>query len=386
MIKVMDFTSLQTSINKRLTTMRLFKYVLLLSIASFILSSCNNLPNSPYRVKMSVSSDDPEVLDLVHRYYGEEIHYTIFKDDQFKLKRNALMGEYQEWIQGDSLYIQDIGEDYAISTFLDGVWLDAYLAEPIVETLVDTGEKEEIAGVQCQKFLGLNSYNDTSWIWASESIPNAWITLKDLPGLPLKYQYKVRDQLVTYMAESIEGVDEQFDLDNWGKNTIELSPSYYVGEESDDFDLDRDVLSADLVFYDMGNNQPLEGSLQITSRDGTTEEVAEMMLNGGAARVLLKPGKFYSLLFARPGYSPKRINYNLAAQPSEMGAFSTRIDVGGFATSNLDVINYLYQTPIGVGEYNADSLSIVMDASYTEAVKIELQRIREASFKDSSNP
>ena len=296
------------------------------------------------------------------------------------------MGEYQEWIEGDSLYIQDVGEDYAISTFLDGEWLDAYLAEPIVETLVNTGEMEEIAGVQCQKFLGLNSYNDTSWIWAAESIPNAWITLKDLPGLPLKYQYKVRDQLVTYMTESIEKVDEEFDLENWGTSTIELSPSYYVGEESDDLDLDRDVLSADLVFYDMGNDEPLEGSLQITSRDGSSEEVAEMMLNGGAARVLLKPGKFYSLLFARPGYSPKRINYNLSAQPMDMGAFSTRIDVGGFATSNLDVINYLYQTPIGMGEYNADSLAILMDFNYTAAVKEELQRIREASFTDSSNP
>ena len=69
-----------------------------------------------------------------------------------------------------------------------------------------------------------------------------------------------------------------------------------------------------------------------------------------------------------------------------MGAFATRIDVGGFATNNLDVINYLYQTPIGVGEYNSDSLAILMDMSYTEAVKEELQRIREASFKDSLNP
>ena len=73
----MDFTSLQTSINKRLTTMRFFNYILLLCLGSLILSSCNNLPEAPYQVKMSVSSSDPEVLDLVHRYYGEEIFYTI---------------------------------------------------------------------------------------------------------------------------------------------------------------------------------------------------------------------------------------------------------------------------------------------------------------------
>lgn len=382
----MDFTSLQTIINKRLTTMRFFKYFLLFGLGSLIFNSCSNQPNTPYQVKMSVDCADEEVLDLVYRYYGQDITYTIFKDDQFKLRREALMGEYQEWIDGDSLYIQDIGEDYAISTFLDGVWLESYLDEPIVETLAETDEYEDIAGVSCQKFIGLNSYNDTSWMWVAKSIPNAWITLKDLPGLPLKYQYKVRDQLVTYMTESIEPVEESYDLANWGKGTIELSPSYYLGQESDDLDLNRDVFSADVVFYHMTTNEPLEGSLQITSRDGTTEDVAEMMLNGGTARVLLRPGKFYSLLFARPGFSPKRINFNLSAQPLGLGAFSTRMDIGGFPTANLDVINYLFETPIGVGGYDAETDQIVMDSEYSEAVKEELQRIREASFKGSSNP
>ena len=151
----MDFTSLQTFINKRLTTMRFFNSIFFLCIGSFAISSCNQVPDTPYEVKMTVSCSDSEVLDLVHRYFGQEISYTIFNDQQFRLKRNALMGEYQEWIEGDSLYIQDVGEDYAVSTFLDGEWLDLYLDEPIVETLVDTGEKESIAGVECQKFIGL---------------------------------------------------------------------------------------------------------------------------------------------------------------------------------------------------------------------------------------
>lgn len=362
-------------INNRLTPVALFLAIPLI----FLLNACTDpIPEMPYSVRMSVSCEDEEVLDIVQSYFAEELTYTIFSENKFSLKRKAKSGIYEEWIEGDSLFIKDQPEGISNSILLDGYWLSRYLEDPILSNFERTGDSENILGLDCEQFIGMNEDGDTTFIWISEEIPNAWVTMKELPGLPLKYQYELRGQTVTYKAESINASEKIYTTSqqNWSKNSVELSPRYYLGLQADTTDLSRDAVDISSVFYDMTTNQPMDGRLEITSRDGMTEEKAITSIQGGEIQVLLRPGKFYSLLFDQRGYAPKRINMNLSGQPLERGLFSLQMDVGSFPCTDQEVLDYLYATPIGNASYDPEADNILFDFEYTAAVNEELERIR----------
>lgn len=362
-------------INKRLTP----PAILVALIFILTLNACTDpIPEMPYSVRMSVSCEDQEVLDIVQSYFAEELTYTIFTDKKFSLKRKAKSGIYEEWIEGDSLFVKDQPEGISNSILLDGYWLYRYLEDPILSNFQRTGESETILNLNCAEFIGMNEDGDTTFIWVSEEIPNAWVTMSELPGLPMKYQYKLRGQTVTYQAENINASEKVYatSQQKWNENSVELSPRYYLGLQVDTVDINRDVVDISSVFYDMTTNQPMDGRLEITSRDGMIEEKAVTSIQGGEIQVLLRPGKFYSLLFDQRGYAPKRININLSGQPLDKGLSTLQMDVGSFPCTDREVLDYLYVTPIGNAAYNGETDNVLFDFEYTAAVNEELERIR----------
>ena len=362
-------------INKRLTPVAIFTAISFL----FILSACTDpIPEMPYSVRMRIACEDEEILDVVQSYFAEEFTYTIFTQKKFSLRREAKSGVYEEWIEGDSLFVKDQPIGISNSVLLDGDCLSKYLEDPILSDFQKTSGSENILGLDCSMHIGINENGDTTFIWVSEEIPNAWVTMNELPGLPLKYQYKLRGKTVTYQAKSINASEKVYtaSLQQWGENSVELSPRYYLGLQSDTTDIDRDVLDISTVFYDMTTNRPMDGRLEITARDGMTEKKAVTDIQGGEIQVLLRPGQFYSLLFDQKGYAPKRININLSGQPLEKGLFELQMDVGSFPCKDQEVLDYLHATPVGNASYDPESDNVLFDFEYTAAVNEELERIR----------
>ncbi|MEO0404832.1 MAG: hypothetical protein AAF193_08175, partial [Bacteroidota bacterium] len=353
-------------------------WFLFLSCFTLALVSCQDpLPEAPYSVRLRVDCEDEEVRDLVHNYYGKEITYTIFNDSTFRVKRSAPTGEYQEWINEDGLRIQDISPNNSIRVELNENWLGVYLSDPILSKIERTNMSKEILGRNAIGYIGQNDAGDTTLIWVDEDIPNAWITLKDVPGLPLGYEYYVRGKKVTYMAEAITETQLGFSLDQWEKETVALTPDFYLGvQESEDLYLSGNGVILDIVYYDMTTKEAIDGIFeQTTSAIGGTEK-ARFYISGGVGKVLLQPGKSYSLLFNRQDCVPKRVAINLTDLPEDGGLYQLQMDVGTFPSSNMELMEYLFQVPVANWSYDPISGEMVYDEAYSFEVNKEVERIR----------
>ncbi|NQX93144.1 MAG: hypothetical protein HRT74_13650 [Flavobacteriales bacterium] len=346
-------------------------------LAVALISCQESLPEAPYSVRLKVECEDEEVRELVHNYYGKEVTYTIFNDSTFHVKRSAPTGEYQEWINEEGLRIQDRSPDNDIRAELKDIWLEEYLSDPILAKVERTEMTKDILGRKAIGYIGQNEAGDTTIIWVDEEIPNAWITLQAIPGLPLGYEYFVRGKKVTYTAESIAATEKTFDLTKWEENTVLLSQDYFLGvEESEELYLSGDGLLLDLGYFDMTTREVTDGIMEQTTLKNGEVEKARLYLNGGAGKVLLPRGSFYSLLFQRQGCVPKKITFDLTNQPEENGLFLMQFDVGTFPSTNMELNDYLLEVPIAEWTYDSVNDSLVYNEGHTALVNERIEEFR----------
>lgn len=362
--------------------MHKFNKVLLLSIiTAFALTACEQEQSIPLPVEVQyhISSPDPEVEKLVFNYFGDRVEYKIYSDSAFTVTRNAEVGLYQEWVNGDSLWIQEKGKTYAVSCLLNGVFLEEYLSSPLIKDFIKTKKEEQIAGVSCKHGYGITSDQDSIDIYYAPGIPNAWVNQKAVPGMPLKYIYKMRGSEVVYEADVVKSISGEFQRDLWGRNTIEQSPLVYLGLTDDTlgtYDLNRDVVNVRLFVYDQEEDKLLPARLQVTSSKNGDSEPGAMVLQEGNTAFLLEPGAKHTFMVSAQGYAPKRIDIDLSQQPKGLGQYDLEMEVGLFKTESGLIIEYLSDTPMGIAEYDASTESINFDLEYTSAVNDELTRLQ----------
>ncbi|MDG1157942.1 MAG: hypothetical protein P8N19_00520 [Flavobacteriales bacterium] len=346
-------------------------------------ASCSNEEPAmtlPLEVQYHINSPDPDVEKMVFTYFGDRVTYQIFSDSMFTVQRNAEVGLYQEWVHGDSLWIQEKGKTYAVSCLLDGVFLKEYLSSPLIESFIESEKREVIMGVNCKHGWGLTAENDSIEVYYAPNIPNAWMNQNVVPGMPLRYIYKVRGADVIYEADLVNTIDANFDRSMWGRNTIEQSPLAYLGLTDDTlgtYDLHRDVVNVKLLAYDQETDNLLPVNLSLLSEVQGSTEQGNMNLQEGMAEFLLHPGAKHTFMVNAIGYAPKKIVIDLSNQSAGLGQYDLEMDVGLFKTNNGIILEYLSDTPMGIAEFDTETESIVFDLEYTSAVNEELARLVE---------
>ncbi len=356
-------------------------YLFFAIITAFAFTSCQQEPALPLPVEVQyhISSPDPEVEKLVFNYFGDRVEYKIYSDSAFTVTRNAEVGLYQEWVNGDSLWIQEKGKTYAVSCLLDGVFLQEYLSAPLIKSFIKTKKEEQIAGVNCKHGYGITEDQDSIDIYYAPGIPNAWVNQKVVPGMPLRYIYQMRGSEVIYEADVVQSISGEFQRDLWGRNTIEQSPLVYLGLTEDTlgtYDLHRDVVNVRLFVYDQEEDGLLPARLQLASNKSGDNQNGAMTLQEGTTAFLLEPGAKHSFTVSAQGYAPKRIDIDLSDQPDGLGQYDLEMEVGLFKTESGLIIEYLTDTPMGIAEYDPITESINFDLEYTSAVNDELARLQ----------
>jgi hypothetical protein len=337
-----------------------------------LLHSCSPGAFEPVEITFEVQSDNENAVALVHEYYGYEIGYKLFGDQQMEITRVSGVGTTREWWTGDSLLVREQNDPYCSCVAVHDQWLTAFLRDPLISEPQPTGETEEILGYDCKEYLGVTPEGDSTFMMVTEELPNGWYVIPNLPGMPLRYSYSLMGSMISYEAVNAAPLTEKMSYNGWRNDCVEQSAQAFVSFEEDSVVVNADGLFVSGMVLDSGTKGPMMATIQVEENGGDTRSQAQMLLSEGTLDLLLRPGSMYYIQNSAQGYAPKQLEIDLTPMPNGMGMFSLDLDMSLFESSDPQVIQFLERTPIGKAVYSQDEDNVVFDLEYTQNVKLQL--------------
>jgi hypothetical protein len=337
-----------------------------------ILSACTIGEFEPMEITYEVVSDNENAIALVHEYYGYEIGYRIYGADQMEITRQSGVGETHEWWTGDSLLVREQNDPYCSCVAVHDMWLTEFLKEPLIETLTLTGKTEEILGYACKEYLGVTPEGDSTYMMVTEKVPNGWYVIPSLPGMPLRYSYKLMGSTISYEAVKSSPLVGKMNYEGWRRNCVEQSAQGFVRFEEDSVVVNADGLFLSGLVLDAGTKNPMLATIQVDETRENNRSQSQMLLSEGNFDLLLRAGSVYYLQYSADGFAAKQLEIDLTPMPSGLGMFSLELDMSLFESSDPAVIEFLQRTPIGKAAYSVEEDNVLFDLEYTQGVKVQL--------------
>lgn len=350
------------------TITRLFWLFLLVAV----LQSCSTQPFEPVEITFEVQSDNENAVALVHEYYGYEIRYKIYSEEDMEIIRASGVGTTHEWWTGDSLLVREQSDPFCSCVAVHDQWLSEFLKNPLINDLQATGVSEEILGYDCEEYLGVTPEGDSTFMMVTDVLPNGWYMIPSLPGMPLRYSYSLMGSMISYEAVAAAPVSGKMSYEGWRNDCVEQPAQAFVNFEEDSVVVNADGLFVTGMVLDAGSKSPMMATIQVDEVRENTRSQSQMLLSEGRFDLLLRPGGVYYLHYDAEGYAPKQLEIDLGPMPDGMGMFSLELDMSLFESSDPRVIQFLERTPIGKAIYSAEADNVIFDLEYTQKVKMQL--------------
>lgn len=336
------------------------------------------MPSMPLRIHYTVQSPDTGVQAMVHTYFGEDMEYIVYDSNTVKMSREALAGGLTQWYADSVLYIRETAGDYCSCVKLEGSLLQMWMEDEWISDYQFT-ETSSHLGFDTKKGAAADDMGDTTWVEIAPDLINPWFENPSLPGLPMKYAYRLRGKKVNYEVDKIETVQAEFDPFNYSKNCVNVPPAAYMGmapDDSTDWGIDDIWIFGNLLNE---NDEYVRGQISIEEYTEGQMTSAKMSIDQGTYDVQLLPGKRYILDFTAADNVHKRIELDCSLMPENEGSFLLNMDVNLFPSGQKEVDDYLKETPIGYAVFNPDSMNLQFDFEYTRQVAMEISRIQMAA-------
>jgi hypothetical protein len=357
------------------------------AVVTAFLTACTTpeKPSVPFHAHYVVYSEDGEVEDMVHTYFGHELVYNVYDSTHIYMRRVGKESGTTHWYDGSTLIIRDEYGDYCDCTVLSGELLDYWLeneSAPAFTYGKDTYPKFNLA---IRDGVGLSSYDnpsakDTTWVSVAEELMNPWYDMPMFKGLPVKYAYRLRGKKVTYEIDSLTELKGMWDVTGWSKKCVRIPAEVYMGfsmKDSLGVSADRVWISG-LLRDESGT--PLTGEVAITTyaTDGTVDE-ARSSVEQGRFDIQLYPEGRYILDFTSEGMIHRRIELDLADCPIDGSEFFMELAINLFEPESQEVADYCLSQLVGMGKYVPEQGAIGFNYAYTDSIMQEIARMREAA-------
>lgn len=347
---------------------RLFSLVLLVAV----LQACSTQSFEPVEITFEVQSDNENAVALVHEYYGYEIGYKIYGEEDMEITRASGVGTTHEWWTGDSLLVREQNDPFCSCVAVHDQWLNAFLKDPLISNPQATGVTEEILGYDCKEYLGVTPEGDSTFMMVAEELPNGWYVIPSLPGMPLRYSYSLMGSMISYEAVAAAPLSGKMSYEGWRNDCVEQPAQAFVSFDEDSVVVNADGLFVTGMVLDAGSKGPMMATIQVDEARDNTRSQSQMLLSEGKFDLLLRPGSVYYIQYGAEGYASKQLEIDLGPMPDGMGMFSLELDMSLFESSDPQVIQFLERTPIGKAVYSPEEDNVVFDLDYTQNVKMQL--------------
>jgi hypothetical protein len=334
----------------------------------------------PIVVDYDVQCADTGALALVHTYFAEQFSYVMHDSTHFSSQRNALIGNFHMWYDGDQLFVREFDENFCVCTLLEGDLLKLWEGDEVDSTYhYSTDKSDEILGYKAFRGASITDQDeDRTDVLVTDELPNLWFDIRSFPGLPLKYWYTLRDAEVSYIATAVR-TDKSltFDPSGYDRTCVRMPAQAYLGLEpsSDLFPYQTHVwVFGDLV-DEMEN--PIAGSVTIESEVNGVKSKAAMRCDQGTFDIELRLGGVYVLDFTAPNHVHKRIQIDTRNIEASEGGFLSALTINLFQPENAQVEQYMSSKVLGMAAYEPEQGNLAFDFEYTEAVMREVTRLRE---------
>lgn len=331
-------------------------------------------PQLPLTIHYAVESPDTGALGLVNTYYADAMAYTLYDSVHYSMRRSNLMGGAKEWYDGENLYLRTEQGPFCTCVHLKGELLDVWESDDWISELTATEQSGQALGFSTQAYFAVDQMNDTTRIELTHDLPNGWIMSRHLPGMPLRYSYKLRGAEVMYRADSVSTTTGRFRPEVFDSACVRQPPAGFIGfSPNDTLNWEGNHVWAFGSLTDM-NQQPLNGEV-LVQRGTSGENFASMRIEQGMFDLQLLPGEFYLLDFSAEGMAHQILVIDNTKMPDDGRSYSLPLEIELFNPASPEVADYLQTKPFGVAAYNADSTNIIFDFEYTRAVRLEVQRM-----------
>ena len=333
----------------------------------------------PIVVDYEVQCPDTGALALVHTYFAEQFSYVMYDSTHFSSQRNALIGNFHMWYNGEQLYVREFDENFCVCTLVEGELLELWEGDEVDSTYHYSEKKrEEFLGYQAYRGASITDKDeDRTDVLVTDELPNLWFDIRSFPGLPLKYWYTLRDAEVSYVATAVRSDKAlAFDPSGYDRDCVRMPAQAYLGLEpdSDLFPFQTHVW----VFGDLIDElrNPIAGTVSVESDVNGVKTKANMRCDQGTFDIELRLGGVYILDFTAPDHVHKRIQIDTRnIDASEVG-FLSALTINLFQPENAEIENYMANQILGTAAYQPEEDMIVFDFEYTEAVMREVNRLR----------
>lgn len=336
-------------------------------------------PELPLSIKYTVESTDTAALAMVNTYYADQLNYTIYDSTTLYMRREGLMSAGEKWFDGEHLFIRETEGPYCTCVKLEGQLLQFWLDDDWLGEVSATGRTGQQLGLETELFAAVDQMDDTTLIELTRDIPNGWIDKLDLPGMPLRYSYKVRGADVHYTAEAIGQPEATFSPEAYDQKCVHLPAEAYMGfapNDSVSWSANSIWVYGNLLD---GRDQPITGEVAVESGIAGANEAPKAKVEQGLFDIELQAGELYTLDFTAPGYVHQRLEVDCRKMPKDGSNLIMSLDIPLFPANDSTIADYLETTPVGVAAYDPDSATIVFDFAYTRAVQEELNRMMNGS-------
>lgn len=341
----------------------------------------------PLVAEYSVTSPDTGALALVNTYYAERFMYTMYDSVRFSSERDALIGKFKMWYDGDNLYVRETSGQFCSCAHITGAalnyWNTSYDAPPL-----ELGPPKARKGGEEVREGYFIREGDTTWIAVNPAIPNMWFDFPHFPGLPVEFSYTLRGAPINYTAERVTTMPATFDADGYDRDCVRIPPLAYVGVDPQS-ELGQTTESIWLYGYLLDEEENLLfGEVAVQSdRTGVTN-YASMRVENGTFDIELLRGENYTITFSAPGKAKKNLRIECDKVPDTPDGYLFDINVQLFESGSVELQRYLEQNPVMVARYDPDSLTFVNDQSHLNRVArdLEMMRSRESGSRMRERP
>lgn len=350
-----------------------------LLLAGVFFASCETdvKPAIPYRVHYSVLSDDKEVRDMVYQYFGSELVYEVYDSSHIYMTRFGSENNLQHWYNGESLYIREAYGKYCDCVELNGEFLRYWLENESTPTIMFSKDKEQQLGMDVKSGMMVGNDNDTTWISVAEELMSPWFDMGYIKGLPVSYSYRLRGKKVTYQADSIRHLADAWNIGDWSKQCVRVTPEGYLGFTPFDslgvtgnrvwmtgriHDEEQRSINGEVGVYVVNDDGSLEGGIS--------------RIDNGNYDIQLALGKVYIIDFKADNTVHRKLEMDLRGVPADNNEYTMDVSILLFEPENAEIEAYCKEQFVGKCKYIPEQDALGFDMEYTDAVKAETARLR----------
>lgn len=330
----------------------------------------------PLVAEYLVTSPDTGALALVNTYYAERFNYTMYDSVRFSSERDALIGKFRMWYDGDNLYARETSGQHCSCAHLTGTALEYWNASYDAPPLELGPEKSQKGGDVLREGFFVRD-GDTTWVAVDPAIPNMWFDFPHFPGLPVEFTYNLRGAPVSYSAQRVTTLPSTFDADGYDNDCVRIPALAYAGV-SPESELGQSTESIWLYGYLFDDEENmLYGEVAVESDRKGIKTYATMRIENGSFDIELLRGENYTITFSAPNKAKKHLRIECDKVPDSKDGYLFDINVQLFDSESEELQRYLELTPVMIARFDPELLEFVNDKAHLKQVASDIEMMRE---------